>query len=95
MTTRKKNLLENFTNTHFEKELNYLFGDESKIQINDIRYLTQKKNFLIDVTINVTNVENSSESYPHGVEHYISESCKLIKFFGDKPIIISSIKLKE
>lgn len=95
MTPRKKNLLENFTNIHFQKELSYLFGDDSQVKINDIKYLTQKKNFLIDVTINVTDVEHSSESYPHGVEYYISESCKVIKFFGDSPIIISSIKLKE
>lgn len=95
MTKRKINLLENFTNTHFEKELDYLFGDESKIVINNIKYLSHKKSYLIDVTINVTDIDYSVESYPVGLEHFISESCKLLKLYGETPVIVTSIKLKE
>lgn len=95
MNPHKKKLLEKFANIHFEEELSCLFGEQSEVKINNIIYSTQKKSYLIDATISVTDVDFSAESYPHGLEHYITESCKFLKFFGDSPIIVSSIKLKE
>jgi len=95
MTLRKNKLLENFTNTHFEKEIEILFGTGSNVSINNIKFLSQKKTYIIDVTVNITDVDLSVESYPHALEHYISESCKFLNFFEVKPIIVSTIRSKN
>jgi hypothetical protein len=95
MTQRKKKVLETFMNSHFEKELTLFYGEESKIKINEIKYLTQKKRYLIDITMMVTNTEISPESFPFAVEHYLSESCKILNFFPTPPVILSSIDFKN
>jgi hypothetical protein len=94
MSPRKINLLEKFSNIEFEKEISLLFGEGSNVKINSVKFSTQRKTYLIDTTINVTNIDHSPEAFPWGLEHIISESCKFFNFV-DNPIILSSIKLKE
>ena len=94
MSPRKKKLLEKFSNVEFEKEISLLFGEGSEVKINNVKYSTQKKTYLVDATINVTDVDTASESYPDVLEHIITESCKFINM-KESPIILSSIKLKN
>lgn len=93
MSPKKVKILEKFSNIEFEKEIIALFGEGSNVKINEVKYSTQRKTYLIDTTINITDTDYSPEAFPWGLEHIISESCKFMNI--KKPIILTSIKLKE
>ncbi len=86
--------MEIFLNVSLRKELNLLFGEESYVTINNIKYSTNTKQYAIHCVLYVEELELTNESYPNGLNYLIEES---IKFTGiDEPfVIISSIELKK
>lgn len=85
-----KKILEKISNNLFKEEIRLLFGEGSSIRINNCYFSTQKKAYLIDATIKVTLINESSEAFPSGLEFIISDSWEFIGV-GIPIIILSSI----
>jgi hypothetical protein len=88
MIPNYKRILEIVSNGLFEEEIKLLFGEGSKIKINNCYFSTQKKAYLIDTTIEVSLINESSEAFPSGLEFIISDSWEFMNV--DVPIIILS-----
>jgi hypothetical protein len=89
-----KSFIEIFLNVSLRKELDLLFGKESYVIINNIKYSTNTKQYAIHCKLYVEELELANESYPNGLNYLIEES---FKFTGaDEPfVIISSIEIKN
>lgn len=87
-----KKSLEKLTNNLDKEELKLLFGNESKIKIRSISYSTNKKSYVIDASVLVSNLDESIDAYPEGLNFIIEKSWKYM-MYEEKPIIISSINL--
>ena len=89
----RKELLQKVVNLSLKPQLNKMFGDGSNISVSNISYVRSKKCNLINVTLFITDVENSYELFPDGLEMLINQGWKVV---GDGlPIIVqSSLDLK-
>lgn len=80
-------------NKLLDEELETMFGKQYNIKINSFFYSTQKKSFVVDITLICKNCKDDDIElfYPTGLD-YIVEECW--KFIGvDKPLaVISSIE---
>jgi hypothetical protein len=89
-----KKILQNIVNTINLEEIELLFGKESKIVVNSILYSTNNKTYVIDVTIFVSDIENSVEAFPDSLDLFLQKSWEFI-LYGKKPIIISKMDILE
>lgn len=87
-----KKSLEKISNNLDKEELKLLFGEECKIKIRSISYSTNKKSYVIDASVLVSNLDESIDAYPEGLNFIIEKSWKYM-MYEEKPIIISSINL--
>lgn len=90
MTPNYKKILEIVSNGLFQEEIRLLFGEGSRVKINNCYYSTQKKAYLVDATIQVSLINESSEAFPSGLEFIISDSWEFMEM-RESLIILSSI----
>ena len=88
-----KKAFEFFINNVLRDDLDLLFGIDSTIVVNFIRYSTNNKCFTVDCKLLTTDPELCKESFPDGLNHLVIESWK---YMGRKENInlTSSIDLK-
>ena len=69
-----KKAFEYFLNKLLKKEIDLLFGVNSTIVVNYIKYSTNNKSLTIDCKLLTTNPEMCIETYPLGLESLVMES---------------------
>jgi len=84
-----KEMLEHLLNNIRKEELNLLFGEGSKINVDSISYSTNNKTYVIHSTVFVTDIEESIQSFPDGLDFLITESWKYTGFNNELTIINS------
>jgi hypothetical protein len=89
-----KKMLESLVNKNLREEKSLLFGSDSHIKIENIKWSTHEKRYVITTKIYVNEIEKSTEAYPEGVNFLITEG---LKFIGleKEPIIINSIDVLD
>jgi hypothetical protein len=62
----------------FRRDLAILFGEGSKIVVNDVKYLTNTKSYHVSLTLYLGDVddENLDEIIQDGLEYLVMESWK-------------------
>lgn len=72
-------------------ELNLLFGDKTKIEVNHLTYITNKKIYHIDckLQIGVLNEEEFQFLYPDAVHSIIYEVWNFIGYFDPLSITLT------
>ncbi len=69
-----KKTFEYFLNKHLKKEIDLLFGTDSIVVVNFIKYSTNNKSFTIDCKLLTTDPEKCIETYPVGMDLLVTES---------------------
>lgn len=69
-----KKAFEYFLNKLLKREIDLLFGEDSTIVVNYIKYSTNNKSLTIDCKLLTTNPEMCVETYPVGLESLVLES---------------------
>lgn len=69
-----KKAFEYFLNKLLKKEIDLLFGVDSAIVVNYIKYSTNNKSLTIDCKLLTTDPEMCIETYPLGLESLVMES---------------------
>lgn len=82
-----KEMVEHLLNKIQKEELELLFGEGSVIKVNSIKFSTNNKTYVIDTTVFVSDIENSIESFPNGVDFLIKEGWKYIGLENNLTII--------
>ena len=88
-----KKAFEYYLNKLLKKEIDQLFGTDSTIVVNYIKYITNTKSLTIDCILLTTDPEICIETYPVGLECLVIESWKLMGF-DEKVALTHSIDLK-
>ena len=70
-------------------EKNLLFGENSKIVVNNLRYSTNSKKFFLDCKVLVKDPELLKEAYPDGLNYLIEKSWSMMGFEQQLDIISS------
>ena len=91
--TNMKKAFEFFINNVLRDDLNLLFGVDSVIVVNFIRYSTNNKCFTVDCKVLTTDPELCVETFPNGLEHLVIESWKYMGY-KENINLTSSIDLK-
>ena len=69
-----KKAFEYFLNKLLKREIDLLFGENSTIVVNYIKYSTNNKSLTIDCKLLTTDPEMCVETYPIGLESLVLES---------------------
>jgi len=69
-----KKAFEYFLNKLLKREIDLLFGEDSTIVVNYIKYSTNNKSLTIDCKLLTTDPEMCIETYPLGLESLVMES---------------------
>jgi hypothetical protein len=69
-----KKAFEYFLNKLLKREIDLLFGENSTIVVNYIKYSTNNKSLTIDCKLLTTDPEMCIETYPLGLESLVMES---------------------
>ena len=69
-----KKAFEYYLNKLLKKEIDQLFGEDSTIVVNYIKYSTNTKGLTIDCKLLTTDPEMCIETYPLGLESLVMES---------------------
>lgn len=85
-----RNCLTIILNILFEKELTLLYGKNTLVEINYVKYCTTNKNYLIDSTLKISDIKLYEEVGSGGLEHLIDEGWKYMGMSEVKKIIIIS-----
>ena len=88
-----KKAFEFFINNVLRDDLDLLFGIDSTIVVNFIRYSTNNKCFTVDCKLLTTDPEMCVETYPVGLESLVLESWKYMGY-KENINLTSSIDLK-
>jgi len=75
-------------NRLFRRDMSLLFGEGYKVQVNYVKYSTNKKTYIIDCSLMSKEPQLCLESYPYGLEIISKNSWSLLG--RDNPIILSS-----
>ena len=87
-----KRSFEKVINKLNEPEKALLFGEDSKIKINNIFYSTNKKKYVIDCKLFLNNPKLLTNAYPDGLYYLISDSWKFMGF-NEGVEVISAVDL--
>lgn len=71
-----KKFLESLINKFQKKELELMFGIGSKVIIESITYSTNTKKYVIHSKVIATNIDDSIDIFPTGLNMLIEESWK-------------------
>ena len=82
----------NVINKLNEPEKALLFGEDSKIKINNIFYSTNKKKYVIDCKLFLNDPKLLTNAYPDGLYYLISDSWKFMGF-NEGVEVISAVDL--
>lgn len=80
--------LERIINKGFRRDMDLLFGDNSKVVISRMDFITSDKTISIHVKLYVTEVEKSMEVYPEGLRILVIDGWRM--FCLDSPIHITT-----
>ena len=75
-----KRSFEKVINKLNEPEKALLFGEDSKIKINNLFYSTNKKKYVIDCKLFLNDPKLLTNAYPDGLYYLISVSWKFMGF---------------
>lgn len=89
----KKHLQTTINKVH-KRELNELFGEKSKVIVEEFNYSTTGKFYYCSVTLFVENMDTCLDLFPFALEQLIMDSFRLFSF-GKELQITSSIKQLE
>ena len=84
-----KKAFEILINNLKKDEKNLLFGENSKIVVNNLRYSTNSKKFFLDCKVLVKDPELLKEAYPDGLNYLIEKSWSMMGFEQQLDIISS------
>ena len=73
---KMRNCLTILLNIVFRKDLELLYGKGTIVEVNQCKYCTTTKDFLIDCTLKVGNIELFQETQLDGLKYLIEESWK-------------------
>jgi hypothetical protein len=88
-----KKAFEYYLNKLLKKEIDQLFGTDSTIVVNFIKYSTNNKSLTIDCKLLTTDPEICVETYPVGLECLVIESWKFMGY-QENIVLTHSIDLK-
>ena len=88
-----KKAFEFFINIVLKDDLDLLFGVDSQIVVNFIKYSTNNKSFTVDCKLLTTDPELCKESFPDGLNHLVIESWKYMGY-KENINVTSTIDLK-
>lgn len=83
-----KNFYERYLNKLYQKDIDILFGENSKIIIDDLGYSSNLKQIHMSAKLIPTNVDFAVEIFPDGLEMIIQESWKFTGIESD--IVLTS-----
>ena len=75
--------------TH-KKELVILFGEGSYVKINNVKYITNNKTFIVDCKLYTNDPETCVDTYPSGLD-FIARECWKYMGFTHNISVLSSI----
>lgn len=84
----KKELIEKIINRSLKLTMESYFGDGSYVKVTNLQYIKSKDNYLVSITVYVTDVESSSDFFPDGLEILVSLAWKVLS--RKKTIITTS-----
>ena len=88
-----RNCLTILLNIVFKKDLELLYGEGTMVEINQCKYCTTTKNFLVDCTLKVGSIELFQETQLDGLTYLIEESWKYTGTDKNKISLISSVDI--
>ena len=88
-----KKCFEFFINNMLRNDIDPLFGVDSVIVVNFIKYSTNNKSFTIDCKLLTTDPDTCLETYPVGLDLLVTESWKWMGI-SEKINLTSTIDLK-
>lgn len=71
-----KEYYEKYLNRLYKKDIDLLFGEDSKISITELSYSTSLKQISVSAKLIPTNYDFAIEIFPEGLEMIIQESWK-------------------
>lgn len=77
--------------TH-KKELVILFGEGSYVEINNVKYITNNKTFIVDCKLYTNDPETCVDTYPSGLD-FITRECWKYMGFTQNISVLSSIDI--
>lgn len=77
-------------NMTFKKELELLYGKGSIVEVNDVKYCTNTKNFTIDCTLKVADINLFNESNIDGLKYLVEESWRFTGFEKDNLSLVAT-----
>ena len=81
------------TNKLFSEEIELLYGKGSYVKINNVTYSTNKKNYLIDCVLFVSDIELYGETQNDGIKYIIENSWDYTGLNEYKPMLLISIEI--
>jgi len=84
----KKELIEKIINRSLKLTMESYFGDGSYVKVTNLQYIKSKDDYLVSITVYVTDVEISSDFFPDGLEILVSLAWKVLS--RKKTIITTS-----
>jgi len=88
-----RNCLTILLNIVFKKDLELLYGKGTMVEINECKYCTTTKNFLVDCTLKVGSIELFQETQLDGLTYLIEESWKYTGTDKNKISLVSSVDI--
>lgn len=77
----------------FKKDLELLYGEGTMVEINECKYCTTTKDFLINCTLKVGSVELFQETQLDGLKYLLEESWKYTGVDKNKVSLVSSVDI--
>jgi hypothetical protein len=68
--------IEVLLNKIFRKDLCLLFGEDSRVRVNFVKYSTNHHSFIVDCTLYPTDIDKTTEVYPDGIIVLVEDSWK-------------------
>jgi hypothetical protein len=75
--------------TH-KKEMSILFGEGSYVKINDVKYITNNKTYIVYCKLYTNDPETCIDTYPSGLD-FIARECWKYMGFTQNISVLSSI----
>lgn len=72
-----KKLFDILLNKVFKRQLELLYGYGSSVKINDVKYSTNSKSYILDCTLKIGEIEDSDDSdllIQEGINFLVNES---------------------
>jgi hypothetical protein len=88
-----RNCLTILLNIVFRKDLELLYGKGSLVEINDFKYCTTTKKYILDCTLQLTDIELFKETSLEGLQFLVEESLKFAGLEKKMVTLITSYNL--